>query len=58
MLSLSTTISRSPGGPFLNQFVPQSAQELREGHIVLNQLNGRIVVNQIQQTVWPSAAAR
>lgn len=30
--SLSTTTSRSPGGPFLNQFIPPSAQELREGH--------------------------
>jgi FG-GAP repeat/Dockerin type I domain len=32
VFSLNSTTSRSPGGPFLNQFIPPSAQELREGH--------------------------
>jgi hypothetical protein len=35
-LSLSTTISRSPGGPFLNQLLPLNAQELREGHMFVH----------------------
>ena len=35
MFSLNRTISRSPGGPFLNLFVSPSAQELREGHNLL-----------------------
>ena len=37
MFLSNMTISRSPGGPFLNHLVLQSAQELSEGHIRLVQ---------------------